>query len=210
MLRHLASKFRGFSGVTSHRSPEPVVTTLNDPQGLIVANAAVVPAGASSGGIGVYNAGTSTTDVVIDMNGYFAAPATLQFYPIAPYRLVDTRGAAVEFKRYCSVFGAVHTIWRNSDDPRAIRYRGQHGHDARAVRRWPCSTARVKGVSIHAANAEGDLIPRGIRSCSRCFNPRPPRGGRREYRPHKAATRPQDNRCAHRRSDSQTGAPRRN
>jgi uncharacterized repeat protein (TIGR01451 family) len=79
-------------------STKPFVSTLNDPEGLIVANAAVVPAGSPSGGISVYNAGPSTTDVVIDMNGYFAPPATsLQFYSIAPCRLVDTRGAAAGF-----------------------------------------------------------------------------------------------------------------
>jgi hypothetical protein len=38
----------------------------------VVANAAIVPAGSGSGGIKVYNAGPSATDVVIDMNGYFA------------------------------------------------------------------------------------------------------------------------------------------
>ena len=53
---------------------QPFVATLNDPQGIIAANAAIVPAGAPLGGISVYNAGPATTDVVIDMNGYFAAP----------------------------------------------------------------------------------------------------------------------------------------
>lgn len=54
-------------------SAQPFVATLNDPEGSIVANAAIVPAGTSSGGISVYNAGPLVTDVVIDMNGYFAA-----------------------------------------------------------------------------------------------------------------------------------------
>ena len=78
-------------------SKQPVVSTLDDPQGLIVSNAAIVPAGTPSGGVSVYNDGPSTTDVVIDMNGYFAAPAGLQFYPVTPCRLVDTRGAAAGF-----------------------------------------------------------------------------------------------------------------
>ena len=79
-------------------STQPFVATLNDPEGLIVANAAIVPAGSPSGGVSVYNAGPSTTDIIIDMNGYFAPPATgLQFYPLAPCRLVDTRGAAAGF-----------------------------------------------------------------------------------------------------------------
>lgn len=58
-------------------SPQPVVATLNDIQGSIVANAAIVPAGSPSGGVSVYNAGPATTDVVIDMNGYFAALSDL-------------------------------------------------------------------------------------------------------------------------------------
>jgi hypothetical protein len=78
-------------------STKPFVSSLDDPEGLIIANAALVPAGTSSGGVSVYNAGPSTTDVVIDMNGYFAAPALLQFYPVSPCRLVDTRGAAAGF-----------------------------------------------------------------------------------------------------------------
>ncbi len=53
---------------------QPFVATLNDPQGAIVSNAAIVPAGFPSGGVNVYNDGPSTTDVIIDMNGYFTAP----------------------------------------------------------------------------------------------------------------------------------------
>ncbi len=55
----------------------PVVSTLNDSQGLIVANAAIVSAGATSGGVSLYNYGPATTDVIIDMNGFFAAPTDL-------------------------------------------------------------------------------------------------------------------------------------
>jgi hypothetical protein len=58
-------------------SPQPFVATLNDPQGALAANAAIVPAGTPSGGISVYNHGPAATDVVIDMNGFFAAPTDL-------------------------------------------------------------------------------------------------------------------------------------
>jgi Chaperone of endosialidase len=58
---------------------KPVVSTLDDVQGLVVANAAIVPAGTPSGGVSVYNAGPATTDVVIDMNGFFASPTDLSF-----------------------------------------------------------------------------------------------------------------------------------
>jgi len=53
----------------------PTVSTLNDVQGTIVANSAVVPAGTNSGGIKVFAAGS--TDVIIDMNGFYAAPTDL-------------------------------------------------------------------------------------------------------------------------------------
>ena len=47
---------------------QPVVSTLNDLQGQIVANAAIVPAG-TSGGISVFV--SDATNLVIDINGYF-------------------------------------------------------------------------------------------------------------------------------------------
>lgn len=53
----------------------PTVSTLDDQQGAIVANAAIVPAGAPSGGISVYAYGPA--DVIIDMNGFYAAPTDL-------------------------------------------------------------------------------------------------------------------------------------
>jgi hypothetical protein len=57
-------------------SDQPFVSTLDDPQGLILANAAIIAAGSPSGAINVYNAGPAATDVVIDMNGYYTAPST--------------------------------------------------------------------------------------------------------------------------------------
>jgi len=70
--------------------PQPVVSTLNASTGLITANAAIVPAG-TSGSINVY--AQDQTQVVIDINGYFAAPGTdgLSFFPAVPCRVVDTR-----------------------------------------------------------------------------------------------------------------------
>src|SRR5262249_38667195 len=71
---------------------QPNVSTLNF-SNQVVANAAIVPAG-PDGGINVFV--TYPTDVVIDINGYFAAPsaAGLDFYPAAPCRVADTRPAA--------------------------------------------------------------------------------------------------------------------
>ena len=67
-----------------------MVSTLNDLTGTIVANAAIVPAG-TTGDIAVYP--SNDTDLVIDIDGYFAPPATggLSLYTFAPCRVLDTR-----------------------------------------------------------------------------------------------------------------------
>ena len=73
--------------------PQPVVSTLNSPSGAIVANAAIVPAG-TNGGITVY--ASAISDVIIDINGYFAPPGgagALSLYPVFPCRVADTRMA---------------------------------------------------------------------------------------------------------------------
>jgi len=56
----------------------------------VVANAVVVPAG-TSGGVDVY--ATDPTDLVIDINGYFAPTGTggLALYTSAPCRVLDSR-----------------------------------------------------------------------------------------------------------------------
>ena len=49
--------------------PRPLVSTLNDIPGTIIANAAIVPAG-TGGEVSVYP--SNDTDLIIDINGYFA------------------------------------------------------------------------------------------------------------------------------------------
>jgi hypothetical protein len=68
----------------------PLASTLNDPTGTIVANAAIVPAG-TGGSVNVYSSGA--TDMVIDINGYFAPPGAgaLSLYNLTPCRALDTR-----------------------------------------------------------------------------------------------------------------------
>ncbi|HLJ46993.1 MAG TPA: hypothetical protein VKU01_13340 [Bryobacteraceae bacterium] len=73
---------------------QPVVSTLNSPNGLIVANAAIVPAG-TGGAISIFV--TDDTDVIIDINGYFAppgSPAAQSLYTVTPCRVADTRGGS--------------------------------------------------------------------------------------------------------------------
>jgi uncharacterized repeat protein (TIGR03803 family) len=82
----------GYLTIWPAERPQPYVSTLNSPDGRVKASAAIVPAGASAA-VSVYV--TDTTDVVLDINGYFTTPGagTLQFYPLTPCRVVDTRGA---------------------------------------------------------------------------------------------------------------------
>jgi uncharacterized protein (TIGR03437 family) len=76
--------------------PQPVVSTLNSFDGTILANAAIVPAG-MNGSASFY--ASNTTDLVVDINGYFALPGPggLNFYPVTPCRLVDTRNPSGPF-----------------------------------------------------------------------------------------------------------------
>ena len=69
---------------------QPVVATLNDPDGVVLSNAAILPAG-NGGQVDVYT--TDDTDLVIDINGYFAPFGTggLSLYNLTPCRVLDTR-----------------------------------------------------------------------------------------------------------------------
>jgi hypothetical protein len=68
-----------------------VVSTLNAVTGTVTANATIVRAG-NGGDISVY--ATEGADLVVDINGYFAPPGqpgALQFNPVGPCRILDTR-----------------------------------------------------------------------------------------------------------------------
>jgi hypothetical protein len=71
----------------------PNVSMLSDPTGAVLADAAIVPAG-TGGAINVYP--YAATDMLFDINGYFAAPSSqgLHFYPVTPCRVADTRSGA--------------------------------------------------------------------------------------------------------------------
>ncbi len=80
----------GFLSVWPAGSAYPGVSTLNSIDGSVIANAAIVPAG-NSGGITVL--ASNPTDLIIDINGYFAPPSasSLEFFPLTPCRIADTR-----------------------------------------------------------------------------------------------------------------------
>ena len=71
----------------------PLASIMNSFDGRIKANAAIVEGGTADGGINVLV--TDPANIVLDINGYFTAPAsnTLVFYPLQPCRVIDTRNA---------------------------------------------------------------------------------------------------------------------
>ncbi len=71
---------------------QPAVSTLNSFGGTVAANAAIVPAGANSA-VDVFV--TDTTDVILDINGYFSSGSGgAAFYAASPCRVADTRNPA--------------------------------------------------------------------------------------------------------------------
>ena len=91
LVAHPAHHHLNYLTVWPVGEPQPFVSTLNNPTGTNVANAAIVPAG-TNGEVAVFV--TDTTDLLIDVNGYFATPGSggLSLHPIAPCRVIDTRG----------------------------------------------------------------------------------------------------------------------
>jgi hypothetical protein len=76
-------------------SDQPTASTLNSYDGRVKANYALVASGAA-GQVSVF--ASNTTDVILDVSGYFIpAPATgtaMLFTPVTPCRLLDTRNPA--------------------------------------------------------------------------------------------------------------------
>jgi hypothetical protein len=69
--------------------PQPLTATLNSLDGRIKANATIVAAGNGHGGVSVF--ATDTTNVILDIDGFFVPAGTLAFYSMPPCRLADTR-----------------------------------------------------------------------------------------------------------------------
>jgi hypothetical protein len=82
----------GFLSTWPTGLPRPFVSTLNIPTGTVVAAAAIVPAG-TGGSIDVFV--TDTTDLALDINGYFAPAGEggLSLYSVTPCRVLDSRSA---------------------------------------------------------------------------------------------------------------------
>ncbi len=86
----------GYLTVWPTGQSQPLVSTLNAPTGATTANAAIVPEG-NGGDVSTY--ALNDTDLIIDIDGYFAAPGTggLSLYPVAPCRVLDTRPHPFQF-----------------------------------------------------------------------------------------------------------------
>jgi hypothetical protein len=81
----------GYLTVWPTGEDQPAISTLNSLDGRIKANAAIVPAGAS-GAVRIY--ATNTTDLVLDIDGYFSPapdPSAYAFFPLTPCRVAETR-----------------------------------------------------------------------------------------------------------------------
>jgi hypothetical protein len=80
----------GYLSIWPAGEAQPAVSTLNSPDHRVKATAAIVPAG-EEGAVSVFV--SDTTDMVLDIDGYFQPPSdqTLQFYPLTPCRVLDTR-----------------------------------------------------------------------------------------------------------------------
>jgi hypothetical protein len=82
----------GFLTVWPAGEEQPVVSMLNS-DGCVKANATITPAGAN-GGVSVY--ASDATQFILEIDGYFAPAGTasgLEFYPLTPCRVADTRNA---------------------------------------------------------------------------------------------------------------------
>ncbi len=79
----------GYLTVWPTGSSQPYVASLNASTGTVTSNAAIVPAG-TSGSISVF--ASNDTDLVIDINGYFAAPGVggLSLYNLSPCQELNT------------------------------------------------------------------------------------------------------------------------
>ena len=89
--------YLGFLSLYPSGRSQPTVSTLNSWQAIVVANAAIVPAGAN-GAVTVFV--PNPTDVILDINGYFDTSNgsnSYAFYPATPCRVVDTRSGSGQF-----------------------------------------------------------------------------------------------------------------
>ncbi len=74
-------------------APQPNVSSINSPNGRILANSVILPAGAG-GAVNLY--AFEATDVIVDINGYFAADngTGLYYFPVTQCRVANSNDAS--------------------------------------------------------------------------------------------------------------------
>ncbi|WP_345626898.1 right-handed parallel beta-helix repeat-containing protein [Rugosimonospora acidiphila] len=83
-----ASYFSAYPGGT----PRPLVSNLDFPAGTTTAGAVIVPMG-TDGTVHFYNH-SGSTDLIVDVSGYFVQTPADGYTPLTPHRLLDTRDGA--------------------------------------------------------------------------------------------------------------------
>jgi hypothetical protein len=81
----------GYLSITTAPTSTPSTSTLNFPLGDTRANGFTAQLDSNGQLSIVYMAGAGTTDVVLDITGYFTALSGLSYYPLNPGRVMDTR-----------------------------------------------------------------------------------------------------------------------
>ena len=163
----------GYLTMWSAGQTQTAVSTLNS-DGRVKANAAIVPAGAN-GGVSVY--ASDATQFILDIDGYFVPAGTsasgLEFYPVAPCRIADTRNptgtlggpslaanAARAFPVQSSACGIPSTAKAYSLNITAVPHGGL-GYLAT----WPTGQAQpvvsTLNSSTGAVNANAAIVPAG-------------------------------------------------
>ncbi|MEV7834268.1 hypothetical protein AB0P12_27100 [Streptomyces subrutilus] len=72
----------------------PSTSSVNFTAGQTVANAVIVPVG-PDGRINVRNGATGSTDVIVDVTGYYSADGRAAYLPVEPRRMYDSRGSGL-------------------------------------------------------------------------------------------------------------------
>ncbi|HVB41822.1 MAG TPA: DNRLRE domain-containing protein [Streptosporangiaceae bacterium] len=90
----LSETSSGVINVYPDDTPRPVTSNLNYVAGVTIANLVILPVGAD-GKIDLYNASGGTTQLIVDISGYFtsdaAAAGDTTYTPMTPTRVLDTR-----------------------------------------------------------------------------------------------------------------------
>lgn len=98
----------GFISAYPDGTPMPNTSSVNYGPGQTIANGAVVEVG-KNGYVDFTNTSKGSTDLVVDLTGYFTAGSGASFVPIAPTRFLDTRNGIGVMQNGVQAFGPGYT-----------------------------------------------------------------------------------------------------